>query len=177
MIWDDFAKLPFAGGYLGTAAQKADFSDRRKTPVMSKHEPNGQNAPGTPNHRTRKLPHSIIVKAPGLLPMLYKPSELADDLDIPERTLRDWLDDGAPHSRDNRKHIWINGEEFAQWVETERKPKKERKMEVGQAYCFHCKQIVDMVDPSVSYTKGKLALQTGKCPLCHGKINRGGNCG
>lgn len=109
--------------------------------------------------------------------MLYKPSELAEDLGIPERTLRDWLDEGAPRTRDGRKHIWINGEEFAQWVESERKPKKERKMEAGQAYCFRCKQIVEMVDPAISYTKGKLALQTGECPLCHGKINRGGSCG
>jgi hypothetical protein len=37
------------------------------------------------------LPHTVIVRAPGLLPMLYRPAELADDLEIPESTLRDWL--------------------------------------------------------------------------------------
>jgi hypothetical protein len=40
----------------------------------------------TATHRIR-LPHCVIVKAPGLLPMLYKPSEIAEELKIPERTI------------------------------------------------------------------------------------------
>jgi hypothetical protein len=43
-----------------------------------------------------KIPHSVIVKASGLLPMLYTVSELAMELDIPGRTLRNWLANGAP---------------------------------------------------------------------------------
>ena len=67
-----------------------------------------------------KFPHQVIVRAPGLLPMLYKVRELADDLGIPERTLRDWLKNGAPHHRDTRKNIWVNGEVFSAWVNTSR---------------------------------------------------------
>jgi len=37
------------------------------------------------------LPRQVIVKAPGLLPMLYTVRELSEDLGMPERTLRDWL--------------------------------------------------------------------------------------
>lgn len=43
-----------------------------------------------------KLPHQVIVKAPGLLPMLYTVRGLAEELGMPERTLRDWLVRGAP---------------------------------------------------------------------------------
>ena len=42
------------------------------------------------------LPHSVIVRAPILLPMLYTIPELAQELRTPERTLRDWLAAGAP---------------------------------------------------------------------------------
>lgn len=47
-----------------------------------------------------KLPHSVIVKSPGLLPMFYQVSELAEAIGAVERTLRDWLVLGAPHLRD-----------------------------------------------------------------------------
>ena len=38
------------------------------------------------SHR-RVLSHAVIIKAPVLLPMLYKPSEIAKELDEPECTL------------------------------------------------------------------------------------------
>jgi Tfp pilus assembly protein PilV len=38
-----------------------------------------------------KIPHLVIVKAPGLLPMQYTAQELAEELSISESTLRDWL--------------------------------------------------------------------------------------
>lgn len=68
-----------------------------------------------------KLPHAVIVKAPGLLPMLYTVRELADELSMPERTLRDWLLHGAPHTRVRLGHIWVNGQAFAAWVASQRK--------------------------------------------------------
>jgi excisionase family DNA binding protein len=61
------------------------------------------------------IPHSVIVRAPGLLPMLYKVRELAQELETSRRTIRRWARRGMPHERDGRNHIWINGEEFAQW--------------------------------------------------------------
>ena len=59
-----------------------------------------------------QLPRTAIIKSPGLLPMLYTVSEISAALDLAERTLRDWLSTGAPHFRDPRGHIWINGREF-----------------------------------------------------------------
>ena len=125
--------------------------------------------------RSRKLPHSVIVKATGLLPMMYKPSELAEDLGIPERTLRDWLDDGAPHERDSRKHIWVNGTLFSEWVEAQKKSKRETKLEGNQGYCFKCKRVIEMVDPIVVHPEGKPSRMTGTCPVCTKTVNRGVN--
>jgi hypothetical protein len=55
--------------------------------------------------RRNKLPHGVIVRAPGLLSMLYSPRELSEDLQIPESTLLDWLQAGAPHRRDESSRL------------------------------------------------------------------------
>jgi hypothetical protein len=53
-----------------------------------------------------------------LLNMLYKPSELAEEIGFTNRQFyRVYIPLGCPHIRDQRKHIWINGCEFADWYE------------------------------------------------------------
>jgi hypothetical protein len=106
--------------------------------------------------------------------MLYTVRELADAIGIPERTLRDWLVIGAPHSRDRKGHSWINGREFAAWVAGVRKPKRERKLKDHEGYCLRCNQVVEMVNPEVHHIRGKLLVHRGKCPNCQCIINRGG---
>jgi hypothetical protein len=121
-----------------------------------------------------KLPHSVIVKSPGLLPMLYTVGELVEALGAVDRTLRDWLVLGAPHSRDKRGHIWIHGREFAGWVAELQKPKREQRLEDNEAFCLRCKEIVEMLDPKTVQMRGKLLRIRGKCPQCGCTINRGG---
>jgi hypothetical protein len=121
-----------------------------------------------------KLPHSVIVKSPGLLPMLYTVGELVDALGAVDRTLRDWLVLGAPHTRDKRGHIWIHGREFAEWVAEIQKPKRKRTLEDNEAFCLRCKETVEMLDPKTVPMRGKLLRIRGKCPQCGITINRGG---
>jgi hypothetical protein len=122
----------------------------------------------------KKLPHFVIVRAPGLLPMLYKVGELAFDLGIPDSTLRDWLNTGAPHQRDRRGHLWVNGQEFAQWVEKQRTKKVSDKLADDEAYCLRCRQPVALINPKFIPIKGKLINIKGICPQCGNVINRGG---
>ena len=124
------------------------------------------------NHRT-KLPHNVIIKAPGLLPMLYTPREICEELDIAESTLRDWLQIDLPHQRDNRNRIWINGEEFARWVNNQRKPKVTNKLNEDEAYCLRCNQVSKLLSPQIQPIKGNLVLIKGTCANCGAVINRG----
>lgn len=119
------------------------------------------------------FPHSVIVKSPGLLPMHYRVSELAETLRVPDRTLRDWLVAGAPHFRDQQNNLWIDGRDFADWVASLRKPVKERKLRKGEAYCMRCNKPVSMTDISTHSMQGKLILIRGKCPHCGCRICRG----
>ena len=123
-------------------------------------------------HRT-KLPHNVIIKAPGLLPMLYTPREICEELDIAESTLRDWLQIDVPHQRDNRNRIWINGEEFARWVNNQRKPKVTNKLNEDEAYCLRCNQVSKLLSPQIQLIKGNLVLIKGTCANCGAVINRG----
>ena len=124
------------------------------------------------NHRT-KLPHNVIIKAPGLLPMLYTPREICEELDIAESTLRDWLQIDVPHQRDNRNRIWINGEEFARWANNQRKPKVTNKLNEDEAYCLRCNQVSKLLSPQIQPIKGNLVLIKGTCANCGAVINRG----
>jgi hypothetical protein len=123
-------------------------------------------------HRT-KLPHNVIIKAPGLLPMLYTPREICEELDIAESTLRDWLQIDVPHQRDNRNRIWINGEEFARWVNNQRKPKATNRLNEDEAYCLRCNQVSKLLSPQIQPIKGNLVLIKGTCANCGAVINRG----
>ena len=125
-----------------------------------------------PNPRT-KLPHSVIVKAPGLLPMLYTVRELADELSMPERTLRDWLHHGAPHTRDRLGHIWVDGQAFTAWVSSQRKKDPRVRLQPGEGYCMNCNRTVIMLHPIRRPSSGKLVYIQGVCPHCHGKVSRG----
>ena len=121
-----------------------------------------------------RLPHSAITKAPGLLPMLYTVAELARAIGVIERTLRDWLAHGAPHIRDADGHVWVNGREFAAWIEGMRKPERKRRMNDNQAYCMHCRKAVDLIKPETRHVRGKLTNTRGTCPQCGRTVNRGG---
>ena len=120
-----------------------------------------------------KLPHHVIVKAPGLLPMLYTVRELADELSMPERTLRDWLLHGAPHTRDRLGHIWVNGQAFAAWALSQRRKAPGSRLNPGEGYCMFCNRIVRVLYPIRRPSTGKLVYIQGVCPHCNGKVSRG----
>jgi hypothetical protein len=124
-----------------------------------------------------KFPHHVIVKAPGLLPMIYTVRELAEELGMPERTLRDWLMHSAPHNRDARRHLWVNGQEFAGWVKAQRRQRKRTKLADDEAYCLHCKRPVRLSNPATIPVKARLIRIRGNCPVCNCVINRGGRNG
>ena len=124
-----------------------------------------------------KLSHSVIVRAPALLPMLYTVSEISSLLDLPDRTLRDWLAfHGAPHVRDKKKHIWINGALFADWVSEMRKKKlgMKKKLAEDEIYCVRCNKPVKLRKPVMKPIRGTFILIQGRCPDCGTTINRGG---
>jgi hypothetical protein len=119
-------------------------------------------------------PHHVIVRAPGLLPMLYKVSEIVEEIGIPDSTLRGWLEGGAPLRHDSGGHLWIHGRDFAGWVAGLRRPEREGRLADDEAFCMSCRRVVAMNDPVQKPIKGKLVHIIGTCPECGCTIQRGG---
>lgn len=104
-----------------------------------------------------------------LLNMLYMPSELAEEIGFSTRQIyRVYIPAGCPHERDTRKHIWINGVDFAAWYEATY-PKQT--LGKDEAFCLTCKKAVKMKNPEEK-KKGKLLYWVCDCPNCGRKLSR-----
>ena len=121
-----------------------------------------------------RLPHSAIVKAPGLLPMQYRLAELADELAVSPRVVREWMERGLTYTQDGQGHLWIDGRHVIEWVSQIRNARKKRgqRLALNEAYCLRCRQAIKL-NPTRRRENGKQVLVSGQCPNCAGVINRG----
>jgi len=134
------------------------------------------NPPTTGRPNAIRPPRQAVIRAPGLLPMLYTPSELAEALGLTAPTIRDWLGRGLPHERDDGGRLWINGRACAAWLEQARRPAQPRPMAAGEAYCFRCRRPVKPENP-VCRINGKVTRWSGLCPACGTAVHRGARRG
>ncbi len=103
-----------------------------------------------------------------LLDMMYKPSELAEEIGFTLRQVyRVYMPLGCPCVRENR-YVFINGRAFAEWYEATY-PKKT--LRDDEAFCLTCKKPVMMNDP-VKQKKDRLHYWVCKCPTCGRKLAR-----
>ena len=114
--------------------------------------------------------HKAIVKAPGLLPMLYTLGELSRELDIPLATFNDWRKLGMPCRRDARGHVWICGPEFAEWLDKARR--RRQKLKSHEVYCVHCREVTQIVQIQ-RVVQDNITRLNGLCAKCGRTVTRG----
>jgi len=122
-----------------------------------------------------RFTRSNIMKLARLLDMLYKPSEIAEEIDVPVDTIyRVFLPAGCPHRRDANNLIWIQGTEFAAWAKAvnETNRAKQFHLEENQAWCVHCNQVVEIKGGRQRAVRRNLVIVQGKCAECGAKVNR-----
>ena len=124
------------------------------------------------SNRLPKIPHAALVRAPGLLPMLYRISEIAADLQVSEDQIRYWMGQGMPVEHDAQAHLWIDGEEVQRWFGAIQDRRKQRRLRAGRAFCFRCDCAVEF-RASTRSQNGNHVLESGICPNCGTPINRG----
>lgn len=104
-----------------------------------------------------------------LLDMLYKPSELAEEVGFTRRQIyRVYVPAGCPHKRDEHNFIWINGKEFREWYE-ETYPRVS--LASDETFCLTCKKPVNIINPKRE-KKGRLHYLISYCPNCGRKLAR-----
>jgi len=107
--------------------------------------------------------------------MLYKPSEIADELGLNTDTIyKSYIPAGCPHRRGQSGAIWIVGTEFADWAQrTFIKRKVPTYMGHDQAWCFRCRQPVDVLEMTVRNMTSNAELVSGTCARCGARVSRG----
>lgn len=121
------------------------------------------------------LKHQHIVKLGRLMNMMYKPSEIAEEIGVTNDTVyRSYLPAGLPHTRDAQGRIWIHGLAFVAWArETISKRKKKRHgLPDGSAWCLKCGRAVEMLNPKLKEVNRYLQLLQATCPNCGKTIHR-----
>lgn len=104
-----------------------------------------------------------------LLNMMYRPSELAEEIKFEVRQIyRVYIPLGLPHERDDHNHIWINGVVFRDWIQ---ETYQETKLTENQAFCLTCRKAVEIEDP-VNHKKEGLEYLTCDCPQCGRKLSK-----
>lgn len=120
--------------------------------------------------------HRHIIRLGRILDMLYKPAELAEEMDISVETIYEtYIPAGMPCTRDERRHYWISGLQFVAWVKeivTQRKKRHGSGLEAHQAYCLKCNAAVEMIQPTARKISPLLQLNTAQCPSCGRPINK-----
>lgn len=104
-----------------------------------------------------------------LLNMLYTPSELANEIEITQRQVyRVYVPGGCPHIKDEKRRLWINGKDFAEWYESTY-PKQS--LAENEAFCLTCKKAVVMHNPT-KRKQGRLSYWVCHCSKCGRKLAR-----
>lgn len=157
--------------------RKKTYSLRNKTIVKEIMEVEGGEAPLSSLARLPLFKHAQVVRLSRLLEMLYKPAELAEEIEVnPDTVYRSYIPAGCPHEVDGRGRIWINGKEFIEWVKGIREFRKQRNrnpLQAGEGYCFRCKKNMPMSNLREVYSNLKIVMMQGECGSCGGKVNRG----
>jgi hypothetical protein len=121
------------------------------------------------------LQHTHIVKLGRLLDMMYRPSEVAEEIEINVDTIyRSYLPAGLPHTRDSSGQIWIYGPAFVAWAKETISKKKTQRVGLpnDHAWCMKCNQPVLLIDPKIKVINRYLQFLQSYCPHCNTKVNR-----
>lgn len=126
--------------------------------------------------KTSLLNRAQVIRLSRLLHMKYRPSEIAEILDISVETVyRQHLASGCPHERDETGHIWIIGSTFRDWAEdviAKRKQGGPAPMDDDQAWCMSCGRRVRIIQPEALPINKNLECFQGQCPDCGEAISR-----
>lgn len=127
------------------------------------------------NYIAPRLKHRQIIRLGRILDMMYKPAEIAEEIDVTVDTIyRSWLPAGLPHKRHPDGSLWIHGPALVAWArETIAQHKKpQTALPDDHGWCLKCNQAVPMAAAIPIYTNRYIEILQTACPLCKTPVNR-----
>lgn len=116
---------------------------------------------------------SHINRLSRLLNMMYRPSEIAEEIGVNTETVyRSYLPGGCPFEQDKAGNYWIHGLSFVAWVRSVKHRSQIASLADGEGFCLKCQRAVEMTKPRLKHKSRYTAIFQGRCPVCGGKVNR-----
>lgn len=100
--------------------------------------------------------------------MSYTIKELAECLDISQKTCSRWIESGLKTVEDSKKPILMLGSEIKNFLR-DKDSKNEIKLKRHEFFCLRCKAARSAKRGTIKKLKG---LKTARCRVCNGKICR-----
>jgi hypothetical protein len=127
------------------------------------------------NGRRPRLTVALRERLGRLLPMWYRPVEVAEILGVCKDTVqRGWVRSGAPHIRDEDGLIWVAGEQLVAWLEVASSSPSGKGVSLGrgEAFCLSCQAAVRISGDVSRELQGPAILVSGECEACGANVAR-----
>lgn len=121
------------------------------------------------------LKHQHIIKLGRIMDMLYKPSEIAEEIGVSVDTVyRSYMPAGCPYIEDEHKRYWIHGPAFVAWARQTISQRKRNRYPLAenQAWCMKCNRPVEMKRARPVHQNRYMVILQSTCPHCRTKVNR-----
>jgi hypothetical protein len=100
--------------------------------------------------------------------MSYSGKELTDILDVNEKTVQRWVENGLKIIPGHKRPILFQGSEVKKFLK-DKDAKRKVKLKRGEFYCFGCKVARHAKKGSTTVLGGR---RTALCGVCSGKMSR-----
>ena len=130
--------------------------------------------PGEKSPNYYKVHRLVYKRRERLLDMEYTTGELASELGVSPKYVRDTMiaKYGAPYRQDKKGRIWLEGLKVKEWMEAAYDPKKNKVSLAGnEFYCVKCrgKRVSDQY--ILTQNNGTI-LKQAHCPICGALMNK-----
>jgi transposase-like protein len=100
--------------------------------------------------------------------MSYSVKELCDILDVDEKTIQRWMENGLKPIAEHKKPLLFHGSEVKEFLKN-KDAKKKVPLKRGEFYCLSCKAARRAKRGSIVVLEGR---KTAMCSVCSGKMSR-----
>ena len=130
--------------------------------------------PGEKYEDYYKVHRIVFKKRERLLDMAYTTGEIANELGVTPKYIRDTMirKMGAPYRCDKSGRLWLDGMKVKLWIEKELNPAKRAvKLTESEFYCVKCRQKRSVDSYVMKKSKGTIYKQA-PCPVCGSRMNK-----